>query len=58
MNDLSPTQTTGLLLGALALWTPASASAQQEAREDIVVSGQQAESFIQFAGKPQVVGSF
>ena len=41
MNDLSPTQTTGLLLGALALWAPASASAQQEAREDIIVSGQQ-----------------
>ena len=41
MNDLSPTQTTGLLLGALALWAPASASAQEETREDIIVSGQQ-----------------
>lgn len=41
MNNLSPAQTKGVLLGALALMTPAGAAAQQEAREDIIVSGQQ-----------------
>jgi len=41
MNNLSPAQTKGVLLGALALMTPAGAAAQPEAREDIIVSGQQ-----------------
>ncbi|PHR14231.1 MAG: cell envelope biogenesis protein OmpA [Sphingopyxis sp.] len=41
MNHITPTRTTSLLFGALALSTPVSAYAQQEAREDIIVSGQQ-----------------
>ncbi|WP_417611668.1 OmpA family protein [Parasphingorhabdus sp.] len=41
MNHITPTRTTGLLFGALALSTPVSAYAQQEDREDIIVSGQQ-----------------
>ena len=41
MNDFSPTKTIALLLGALAISAPASLSAQQTEREDIIVSGQQ-----------------
>ena len=47
MNDFSPTKTIALLLGALALSTPASLSAQQTEAEDIIVSGQQQAAYEQ-----------
>lgn len=47
MNDFSPTKTIALLLGALAISAPASLSAQQTEREDIIVSGQQETAYEQ-----------
>ena len=47
MNDFSPTKTIALLLGALAISAPASLSAQQTEREDIIVSGQQQAAYEQ-----------
>ena len=41
MNNISNTKRAGLLLATAALLAPVSVSAQQDAREDIIVSGQQ-----------------
>ncbi len=41
MSNISNTSRAGLLLATAALLAPVSVSAQQEAREDIIVSGQQ-----------------
>lgn len=41
MSNISNTKRAGLLLATAAILTPVSVSAQQEAREDIIVSGQQ-----------------